>query len=280
MRSRSLVVAVLLGVGCAPHPAKQPTERASEATPRDEKTAKAATETRRPPDRPSEPTGGATHRGGGAADPSGGAGQRSNGAPAQTTPSPYVVTVRDEPYETFVDVRHTERERPSMQYRPRRKELRFEWDRARSRADQTSELAQMLEAVHQRYGAAAPSTRLLTVLDLFMYPEYVERLARHASSDPAWTKAAGREGKPGAAALHDYIVAATRGGAFHPELDAIFAPLGLRTELSAVEKCSAARPGGKGDLGAWLASREIRAKAALPAGCLMAWFRLVPLPKP
>jgi len=61
-----------------------------------------------------------------------------------------------------------------------------------------------------------------------------------------------------------------------PELTEILAGLGRRPRLSSAEKCSEARPSGKGPMSVWLREQGFRGKEPLPMGCAMVWIRLVP----
>jgi len=195
---------------------------------------------------------------------------------APTVDDDIVVGVREEPYEIFVDIRLREQERPALDFRAKSRNLRISWDRARSQQDQVGDLSRLLERLFADHGGQDAPTSLTIALDIFGYPDLVERLARYASSDPAWTKRNKSAGEPGIKALHDYIEEATRSAKLHPELDEAFAAVGRRVELVDVEKCSTARPGGADELGGFLAARGVPGKVKLPAGCLMSTFRIEP----
>lgn len=200
-------------------------------------------------------------------------------APADPGDANFVVETRAEPYETFVDIHPAGRERPAWDLRLESKSLRLAWDRDRPRSDQTGELGAMLVRLHRRHPDAFAGASLLTDLSPFAYPEYAERLVRHAATDPAWKALQPdlqKVGSPRVGALHGYIVKATREQHLHIELDQAFAAIGMRAHLRGVEKCSDARSGDHDELGRWLRQRGIRSRMLLPTGCLMGWFDLEP----
>jgi hypothetical protein len=199
--------------------------------------------------------------------------------PAAAADGPYdiVVEVREESYDTFVDVRLADHERPALDYRGKGKRVFVKWDKTRPQADQVADVSRMLERLYAQKEAPATPKTLSVGLYYAAYPDYVARLARHAQSDPEWTRirlAKQPIGEPRIKALHDYIEQTTRREKLHPELDAAFAVVGKRVELRDVEKCSTAKPGGQGELGAFLEGRGVPGKVKLPAGCLMSTFRI------
>lgn len=201
--------------------------------------------------------------------------------PLQATPQKpaddIVVEVREETYETFVDVHLKDKKRPALDYRSKGRRLFVKWDKTRPQADQVADVSRMLVRLYTQQDAPADPKRLSLGLDYYDYPDYVERLARHAGQDPEWTKIRLAKlpiGEPRIRALHDYIKAATRTAELHPELDAAFAEVGKRVELNYVEKCSSAKPGGKGGLGQFLSSRNVPGHVKLPVGCLMSSFNI------
>ena len=209
------------------------------------------------------------------------AGAAADAGPADAGPADdeFILTVREESYETFVDIRPREREAPAWHYRPRSKLISLHWDRESPLEGQTEPLRAMLGRLLEAYGEEVRAAKLRVDLDVFGYPAYVERLARHAATDPAWRRLAEQMRKPGerrVRELHGYIVEATRAGTLHPELDAVFLPFGLRPRLAGVEKCSSASPASRGVFGGFLTDRGMRGRRPLPAGCLMAWFDLEP----
>jgi hypothetical protein len=194
---------------------------------------------------------------------------------------PYILTVREESYETFVDIRPRDRDLPAWDFRPRSKSISLRWDREAPLEAQIGPLREMLGRLIAARGEAVGAAKLRMSLDIFGYPPYVERLARHAAADPAWTRLAEKAREAGERRvrdLHGYIVEATRAGTLHPELDEVFLPFGLRPRLRGVEKCSSASPASGGVLGGFLAGLGLRGKRPLPVGCLMAWFDLEPPP--
>lgn len=200
-------------------------------------------------------------------------------AAAEEADDDIVVEVREEPYDTFVDLHLRGRERPALDYRAKSKRLIVKWDKTRPQADQVADLARMIERLYAQKEAPAEPKTLSVGLDYYSYPDYAERLARHAQSDPAWTAVRKAElpiGEPRIKALHDYIEETTRSATLHPELDEAFAAVGKRVELRDVEKCSTAKPGGKGELGTFLAERGVPGKVKLPVGCLMSTFVIEP----
>lgn len=203
-------------------------------------------------------------------------GAAADAGPADDT---YVMTVREESYETFVDIRPRDRDLPAWDLRPRSKSISLRWDREAPPEEQVGPLREMLGRLLEEYGEEVRAAKLKADLDVFGYPTYVERLARHAAADRAWrrlvekTRAAGEHRVRD---LHGYIVEATRAALLHPELDEVFLPFGLRPKLRGVEKCSSASPASGGVLGGFLTGLGLRGRQPLPVGCLMAWFDLEP----
>lgn len=198
---------------------------------------------------------------------------------SEPTDDRFVLEARVESYETFVDIHPRHRERPGWGLRLKEASLRPRWDRDRPRSDQVDALAAMLERLHREHGEVLGRASVMVSLSALAYPEYVERLARHAVDDPAW-KARRDElqkvGSPRLGALHGYIVDTTREHRFHAELDRVFDSVDMHLRLKGVEKCGAARPGQPNELGRWLEARGLRSRMSLPIGCLMAWFELKP----
>jgi hypothetical protein len=204
-------------------------------------------------------------------------------ADAGPTDDVYVLTVREESYETFVDVRPREREAPAWDFRPRSKSISLRWDREAPLEEQVGPLREMLGRLLEGYGEEVRAAKLKADLDVFGYPAYVERLARHAAADRVWSRLVQKTraaGERRVRELHGYIVEATRAASLHPELDDVFQPFGLRPRLAGVEKCSSASPASGGVLGGFLSGLGLRGRQPLPAGCLMAWFDLEPAPGP
>jgi hypothetical protein len=188
-----------------------------------------------------------------------------------------VVSIREESYDTFVDVHLAGQERPALDYRSKSKRLFLKWDGSRPQQDQVTDVSRMLERLYALQEAPPDPKTLSVGLYYSAYPDYVERLARHAQSDPEWTEVRKAElpvGEPRIKALHDYIEQTTRREKLHPELDAAFAAAGKRVVLRDVEKCSTAKPGAEGELGEFLSERGVPGKVKLPAGCLMSTFRV------
>jgi hypothetical protein len=195
----------------------------------------------------------------------------------------FILTVREESYETFVDVRPRDRAAPAWDFRPRSKSIALRWDREAPLEEQVGPLREMLGHLLDAYGEEVRTAKLRMGLDVFGYPAYVERLARHAAADRAWSRLVEKTraaGEHRVRDLHGYIVEATRAAPLHPELDEVFLPLGLRPKLRGVEKCSSASPASGGVLGGFLTGLGLRGRQPLPVGCLMAWFDLEPAPEP
>jgi len=188
-----------------------------------------------------------------------------------------VIDVREESYETFIDIHPAGQERPAWDYRLKSKSLHLQWDMSRPRSNQVATLSRMLKRLDREYRISEANAKLLCGLDYFSYPEYAARLAQYAGADPGWSKRKNElkvVGIPRVRALHDYIVETTRRERFHQELERIFSAVGKRLSLEGVEKCSDARPGTRGEMGQWLAAQKLPGRVALPTGCLMAWFRI------
>lgn len=209
------------------------------------------------------------------------AGDAEAGAAADAGPADdaFILTVREESYETFVDIRPGDREAPAWHYRPRSKSISLHWDHEAPLDGQIEPLREMLGRLLEAYGEEVRAAKLRADLDVFGYPAYVERLARYAAADPTWnrivkkTRAAGERRVRD---LHGYIVETSRAAPLHPELDEVLLPFGLRPRLADVEKCSSASPASGGVLGDFLAGLGLRGRRLLPAGCLMSWFDLEP----
>jgi len=184
-----------------------------------------------------------------------------------------VVSVERESYETFLDAHLEDHEKPALHYRSKAKRLFVKWDAERPQQDQVVAVSRLLEWLFAQQEVPAEPKQVEMGLYYLAYPDFIERLARHARTDPKWTKARRANTTK---ALHDYIEETTRGAKLHPELDAVFEAVGRRVELKHVEKCSTAKPGGKGELGKFLAERGVPGKVSLPMGCLMSTFRIEP----
>ena len=184
-----------------------------------------------------------------------------------------MTTVRKEPYETFVDIRLPNVERPSLHWRPDSKQLFLTWSKEMPTEAQIEILRRMVKRLHERDGARFEQATLHVTLDMYQYPTYVERLARAAAEEDhqASTK---RENRVDTLALHARIVRLTNDQQLTPELDAVFTPLRARPMLTHVEKCSDARPGNRNVLDKFLRDQGIKSTKRLPVGCLMSTFTL------
>ena len=202
----------------------------------------------------------------------------TNGA-QDTAPEEFVITVREESYETFVDIQLPNTERPSLHWRQNSKQLFLTWAKEMPPDAQIEILRRMVKKLHERDGARVEGAALHLTLDRYQYPAYVERLARAAAEEDrhASTRQKGREDTH---ALHARIVRLTNEQHLTPELDAVFVSLDTRPVLTHVEKCSDARPGNRNDLEKILRDLGIKSTKRLPMGCLMSTFTLTRDPKP
>jgi len=195
-----------------------------------------------------------------------------------TTPTQAAAKRSDKP--EAVDTGEPKRD-PSVRFDASKRFWRIDWDRSRSISEQVEEKAEAVSKISRERPGELAGSRMYLSLDYLSYPEFVERLARHASADPVWI-AEGRDrkerGEPRIRALHEYTVGVSNGERLFSELDAIFAGSGLVPTLKSVEKCSTARPGAKGGMGEWLKGRGLGPKAPLPMGCLMGTFEISTFP--
>jgi len=144
----------------------------------------------------------------------------------------YLLEVR-EGAETFVDLRFRDKEKPNLSLRPQSKRFGLRFDTDRPTAEQVPELIELLGVLADKYPEAMDGLRFSATVFYDTYPEYSERLARHALDDPRWRK----RKKPGTPlTLNRYIEETTCGQDLHPELDEIFASIGKRVEISSNEK--------------------------------------------
>jgi hypothetical protein len=186
---------------------------------------------------------------------------------APTPADNYRIEVREESYETFVDVFPKDSNLPKWDFRPKSKGLFLVWDRDRPLALQVKPLLEMLKLLSDRYKDLLMQSTLSASLDCVNYPAYVERLARFAALDPAWRNQNGMD-------LHNYIVEATRSESLAPELSQIFNTLKVTLYLKGVEKCSAVSPAFMRKLGCSWSLPNLPRNKKLPMGCLMAWFEM------
>ena len=191
----------------------------------------------------------------------------------------FEIVRRDESYETFIDIKPRDGDVPSIDWRPRSKQLFIAWDRNKLLSEQTTALRDMIAALAATDDAGALAEALVHVpLDMFSCPEYVNRLARFAATDPSWLSPA-KQPPPHpdpAWGVSSYIVRVTESAHLLPELDVILSPLAVQAHLDGVEKCSTARPGARNELGRRLEEMDIHSRQKLPVGCLMSWFKLIP----
>ena len=175
--------------------------------------------------------------------------------------------VREESYETFVTVREPEAACPAWEWRRKSRQLRIHRCRGKALVDEASALRALLVRLRAQEGPSVEEGNLLMSLDYLDHPDFVTRLARHAEK--------ARDRRPGKN-INQYVVAAAAAEPMLPELTEILAGIGRRPLLSSAEKCSEARPRGKGPMSAWLRKQGFKGAEPLPMGCLMVWIRLVP----
>ncbi|MEL6183589.1 MAG: hypothetical protein AAFU79_03125 [Myxococcota bacterium] len=201
---------------------------------------------------------------------------RAEGAPwvtgTATVADRFILEVRVESYETFVDTRPLEGGHPNWHWRPTSRELRVRWGPDGPGPTSASTLSVMLDHLVSARGLVLEDTTLRMELSPYAYAPYAERLARFAAEDPEWSKRTKRTGGRGLA-LHQYVVETTRQQPLHPELDALFAPYGHRPHLYSVEKCLRSTRRSDTKTRGWLRERGLSTKRSLPLGCLMANLR-------
>jgi len=174
--------------------------------------------------------------------------------------------VREEPYETFVTARQPGAPCPAWEWRRKSKQLRLHGCRGRALAEDAAALRDLLARLRVQEGPAVEEASLVISLDYLDHPDFVARLARHAVT--------ARDRRPGQN-INQYVVAAAAAEPLLPELADIAAGLKRRPQLSSAEKCSEARPGGKGPMSAWLRARGFKGRDPLPMGCAMVWIKFV-----
>ena len=178
-----------------------------------------------------------------------------------------VFEVREESYETFVMTRPPGAACPAWEWRRKSRQFRLHRCPGKTLAEDAPALRAQLVGLREKEGPGIAEGALLLSLDYFGHPQFVVRLARHAEK--------ARDRRPGQN-INQYVVATAAAEPLLPELTEILAGLGRRPVLSSAEKCSEARPSGKGDMSAWLRAQGFRGKEPLPMGCAMVWVRLVP----
>lgn len=174
--------------------------------------------------------------------------------------------VREESYETFVTARPPGAACPAWEWRRKSRQLRIHGCPGKPPGEEVATLRALLVRLRAQEGAAVEEASLLMSLDYLGQPDFVTRLARHADR--------ARDRRP-RQNINQYVVAAAAAAPMLPELTEILAGIGRRPLLSSAEKCSEARPRGKGAMSAWLRQQGFRGAEPLPMGCLMAWIRLV-----
>lgn len=163
----------------------------------------------------------------------------------------------------------------SVRFDAKKRFWQIDWDRSRSISEQVEEKAAAVSRIAREHPEELAGSRMNVALDYLNYPEFVERLARHASEDADWTGGNRVErGEPRVKRLHDYTVRVSNERRLLSELDGVFEPCGLEPVLRDVEKCSTARPGSKGGMGEWLEGRGVASRAPLPMGCLVGVFEI------
>ena len=173
---------------------------------------------------------------------------------------PFAITQREEPHETFVDVKPRDATCPSIDYRRRAKTIRFDRCRDKPVAKQLEILRDMI--AHLRSTEAAfDDVRLVGSVDYYRYPEFAKRLVAYAQRVP-YDKKVG---------LHKYTVEAASKEDMLPELAVIFQ---RKVKLGSVEKCSSGTPNGRGEIAEFLRDAGATGTAEYPVGCTMAWFEL------
>jgi len=182
------------------------------------------------------------------------------------TPDAGAFEVREESYETFVTIRAPGTSCPAWEWRRKSRQLRLHRCRGRSLVEEAPALRDLLARLRVQEGPPVEEASLLTSLDYIDHPDFVARLARHAEK--------AKDRRPGQN-INQYVVAAAAAEALLPELTDIAAGLHRRPQLSSAEKCSEARPGGKGPMSAWLRAQGFRGRAPLPMGCAMVWIKFV-----
>ena len=188
----------------------------------------------------------------------------------------FVLDERKESYETFVTMHPKGAEHPELDWRPTSKSLRVRFERGVEWGAQADVAKAMIAELDARRAPKWDETKLFAHVDLFSYPELGARLAKHAQSDPAWSRLRGSVRKPGGTKkLHDYIRETLLEEDLHPELDRVFAAIARRPRLESVEKCWSERPSAKTDAGKQMRALGFTGRARLPGGCLMMWFELV-----
>jgi hypothetical protein len=201
------------------------------------------------------------------------AGQASGATePSVDDDGAYAVEARRNSFGTVVRMYPKKGLKPVLIVESRPQRISIEWNTDRTRAEQVDVLREMLSRFRAWPGGTLTGAVLQISLGDHSYPEYVERLMHFANRDPAWQESSAR----GERALHEYIAQATQNQALLPELDQIFAAVGVRPVIRHVEKCSSMAPDTMPkELKRRLAPEDRHGRRPLPAGCQLAQFDLL-----
>ena len=174
--------------------------------------------------------------------------------------APYTIEEKKESFGTFIGIHKPDQPCPRLEYRPEPKTVLLGRCTDKPFAEQVEPLRDIVAYARTIYGPALEEVRLVGSADFWSYPDFARRLAQHAQKKP-WI-----EQKQ---TLNAYTLAAAQAEDLAPELAVIFQ---RKVKLTSLEKCSAARPTAKDELGEFLRKTNIKGTAVVPLGCSMAFW--------
>ena len=192
--------------------------------------------------------------------------------------SPYELKLRQNEYESAIEVHPRNQSRPLLIYQIEPGILRVMFSQRRPERDQVPELTAMLQEVMQELQSTFSPSAMVLDVDYVTYPAATERLATLANQDSAYRTIATRLQKDDATALlllQRYVRHALEGHTITPELDQLVSAFAMRLQASNVESCRAVPRHPEPNLSDWLQDRHLSLKRSLPIHCMVT-FDLLP----